>query len=166
MRTRNSFLLRSFKLALGALAVVVLAPYAWGPVYLFPEPRPFTGNHFLNPYSEWRGDWHRANFHAHGWAWFGVTNGRQPGDEVVRRYRELGYTVPGVSDYQRIAARHGVDTLPIYEHGYNIGKHHQLAIGAREVEWFDFPLWQSTRDRKSTRLNSSHIQKSRMPSSA
>ena len=32
---------------------------------------------------------------------------------------------------------------PLYEHGYNIGKHHQLAIGARKVDWFDFPIWQS-----------------------
>ena len=38
--------------------------------------------------------------------------------------------------------RPGRDTLPIYEHGYNISKRHQLAIGARRVAWFDFPLWQ------------------------
>jgi hypothetical protein len=31
----------------------------------------------------------------------------------------------------------------VYEHGYNIGKYHQLAIGAHAVEWFDFLLWQS-----------------------
>src|SRR5262249_22227640 len=61
------------------------------------------------------------------------------------RYRQLGYSVAGVSDYQRIAAFHGVDTLPLYEHGFNIGKNHQLAIGARAVDWFDFPLWQGTR---------------------
>jgi hypothetical protein len=98
----------------------------------------------LNPYAERHGVWHRGNFHAHGWAWYGITNGRQSDNEVVHRYRELGYTVPGISDYQWIAAQHGVETLPIYEHGYNIGKHHQLAIGAHDVEWFDFPLWQST----------------------
>lgn len=137
-------LLRSFKLFLVACAAIVLAPYAWGPVYSFPESRPFTGSRILNPYAERRGAWQRANFHAHGWAWFGVTNGRQPDGDVVRRYRELGYSVPGISDYQWIAAQHGIDTFPIYEHGYNIGKHHQLAIGARQVEWFDFPLWQST----------------------
>jgi hypothetical protein len=143
VKTRNSFLLRLFKL-LGATALFALAPYAWGPVYLFPEPRPFTGSHLLNPYAALGGVWQRANFHAHGRAWYGVTSGRQPDDEIARRYRELGYTVPGISDYQRIAAQHGVSTLPIYEHGYNIGKHHQLAIGAHAVEWFDFPLWQST----------------------
>src|SRR5262245_42312253 len=33
--------------------------------------------------------------------------------------------------------------MPLYEHGYNLLKHHQLAIGAHSVDWFDFPLWQS-----------------------
>ena len=144
VKTRNPFRLRFFWLFFGTLVLFVLAPYAWGPVYSFPEPRVFSGNHFLNPYGEQPGNWQRANFHAHGRAWYGITNGRQSDHEVVTRYRQLGYTVPGVSDYQRIAAQHGVPTIPLYEHGYNIGKHHQLAIGAHAVEWFDFPLWQST----------------------
>jgi hypothetical protein len=56
--------------------------------------------------------------------------------------RALGYDVAGVSNYHTIATQPGRDTLPIYEHGYNISKRHQLAIGARKVAWFDFPLWQ------------------------
>jgi hypothetical protein len=144
VKTRNPFRLRFFWLLLGALAVMVLVPYGWGPVYSFPEPRVFSGDHFFNPYAAPPGAWQRANFHAHGRAWYGITNGRQSDHEVVTRYRELGYSVPGVSDYQHIAAQHGVQTFPVYEHGYNIGKHHQLAIGARAVDWFDFPLWQST----------------------
>src|SRR5262249_28584317 len=32
--------------------------------------------------------------------------------------------------------------LSVYEHGYNVGKHHQLAIGAHSIAWFDLPLWQ------------------------
>jgi hypothetical protein len=55
----------------------------------------------------------------------------------------MGYAVAGVSDYQSIAAHHGVDTIPLYEHGFSVAKRHQLAIGAREVDWFDFPLWQT-----------------------
>ena len=31
--------------------------------------------------------------------------------------------------------------MPLYEHGYNISKEHQLAIGAERVEWLDFPFW-------------------------
>jgi hypothetical protein len=123
------------------IAVFVL-PYAWAPVYQFPDPTPFSGSRFYNPYAQLSGLWKRANLHAHGTAWGGITNGQQPSEEVAQKYRALGYDVPGVSNYQAIAAHDGVDTLPLYEHGYNIAKRHQLAIGAHQVEWFDFPLWQ------------------------
>jgi hypothetical protein len=130
------------RVALG-IAVLVLLPYAWGPIYSFPDPPPFSGQQFLNPYATLAGTWQRANLHAHGHAWIGITSGEQSDEAVAARYRELGYTIPGISNYHRIAAYEGVDTLPLYEHGFNAGKIHQLAIGAHAVEWFDFPLWQS-----------------------
>lgn len=141
--TRNPLLGRVLKRA--AIGVVLLAagPYVWGPIYQFPEPTIFSGSELWNPYTDLHGTWQRANLHAHGRAWAGLTNGRQSDAAVAQRYRELGYSVPGVSDYQHIAADSGVATLALYEHGYNLGKNHQLAIGARAVEWFDFPLWQS-----------------------
>jgi hypothetical protein len=77
-----------------------------------------------------------------------LTNGAQSNEAVVERYRDLGYAVPGVSNYQHIAAQDGVSTMPLYEHGYNVGKRHQLGIGAREVEWFDFLLWQGLSQRQ------------------
>src|SRR3954470_13978528 len=125
------------------VAALALAPYAWGPVYRFPESFPFSGTHLWNPYESLAGTWQRANLHAHGRAWSGLTTGEQSDEAVAQRYSELGYSVPGVSDYQHIAAFDGVDTMPLYEHGFNAGKNHQLAIGAHAVEWFDFPLWQS-----------------------
>ena len=130
------------RMAIG-LAILVLLPYAWAPVYRFPEPAPFAGRQFLNPYASTSGHWQRANLHAHGRAWLGLTSGTQSDADVANRYREMGYSVAGVSDYQRIAAFHGTDTLPLYEHGFNLGKNHQLAIDARAVDWFDLPLWQS-----------------------
>ena len=133
---------RLLKYSLAALLVLALLPYAWGPVYRFPEPARFSGSSWWNPYEQLVGTWQRANLHAHGRAWVGLTNGRQPDVEVVQRYRDLGYDVAGVSNYQKIAAHHGIPTLPLYEHGYSLAKSHQVAIGAREVEWFDFPLWQ------------------------
>lgn len=126
------------------LAVVVVLPYACGPLYRFPAPAPFVGSRLLNPYTNLGASWQRANLHAHGRAWSGLTNGRRQSDEqIVRAYHSFGYSVAGVSDYHHIAALEGVQTLPIYEHGYNLGKRHQLAIGAREVSWFDFPLGQT-----------------------
>jgi hypothetical protein len=131
------------KRALGILIAAVALPYAAAPVYRFPEPVEFSGEHFLNPYHGLRFNWQRANFHAHGRAWGGMTSGEQSSGDVADTYRSLGYNVPGVSNYHSIAAFDGVDTLPIYEHGFNINKRHQLAIGAQRVEWFDLLLFQS-----------------------
>jgi len=136
-------ILTTCKWVLVGAALVVALPYAWGPIYRFPAPTVFSGAHFLNPYEGLHRRWQRANLHAHGRAWSGLTNGQQSDEEVIARYKGLGYAVAGISDYQRIATLHGVPTMPLYEHGYNIGKHHQLAIGAHHVEWFDFLLWQS-----------------------
>lgn len=124
------------------VAILIAFPYLRSPVYDFPAPRPFSGGAFFNPYQNRTATWQRANLHAHGRPWWGLTNGRQTGQEIVRRYRGMGYSVPGVSDYHSIAAHHGVQTLPLYEHGYSVGKRHQLAIGAHRVDWFDFLLWQ------------------------
>jgi hypothetical protein len=127
------------------LGIVLLAllPYAWSPIYSFPDATPFAGPALWNPYESVTGTWQRANLHAHGRAWGGLTSGDQSDAEVARRYHQLGYSVAGVSDYQRIAAFGGVDTIPLYEHGFNAGKNHQLAIGAHGVDWVDFLLWQS-----------------------
>jgi hypothetical protein len=131
------------KRALMGLAILIALPYLRPPVYDFPAPRPFSGSAFVNPYANLQGTWQRANLHAHGRAWGGLSNGRQSSLDVVRKYRSMGYAVPGISNYQQIAAHHGVPTIPLYEHGYNIYKHHQLAIGAHRVTWFDLLLWQS-----------------------
>lgn len=143
MKARGSLARRVAKALFALAALLVAAPYVCGPVYRFPEPVVFSGSHLWNPYANHQGRWQRANFHAHGRAWLGMTNGRQSDEEVAQRYRDLGYDVPGVSDYQRIAAQRGVATIPAYEHGYNITKLHQLAIGAHKVVWYDFLLWQS-----------------------
>jgi hypothetical protein len=136
-------------------AIVFLAaavPYAFAPVYRFPPPRSFSGPALWNPYAHLTGSWQRANLHAHGHAWNGLTNGTHTDYEVVEAYRQRGYSVAGVSDYQWIAAQHGVPTMPLYEHGYNITKEHQLAIGAKSVEWLDFPIWTGL-DQKQFILN-------------
>jgi hypothetical protein len=134
------------------LVVLIAIPLLLAPVYRFPPPQPFAGRALWNPYARLSGTWQKANLHAHGVAWGGVTNGAQSDAEVVRAYKEHGYSVAGVSNYGSIAAFHGVDTIPLYEHGYNIPKSHQLAIGARSVVWIDFPFWQTV-DQKQLIIN-------------
>jgi len=131
------------------LLIFIAIPSLLAPVYRFPTPQPFAGPALWNPYAHLTGTWQKANLHAHGHAWGGVTNGRQSDEEVVQAYKRRGYAVAGVSNYGSIAAFHGVDTIPLYEHGYNIPKSHQLAIGARHVVWLDFPFWQTLDQKQS-----------------
>ena len=53
-----------------------------------------------------------------------------------------------------------------FNNGANSGKHEQLTFPLLAADPTPASMWRIYEDRKSTRLNSSHIQKSRMPSSA
>jgi hypothetical protein len=130
-----------YKRILAGIIVFLVLPYARSPIYRFPPPQPFTGSQLWNPYSGLEHRWRRANFHAHGRAWGGLTSGAQSDADVLAAYRRIGYDIATVSDYQHISQASASD-IPSYEHGFNVGKHHQLAIGAHDVQWFDFPFWQ------------------------
>jgi hypothetical protein len=131
-----------FKSSLTTLTIVLALPYACAPAYRFEAPRAFVGSHFYNPYASASHTWRRANLHAHGESWLGLTSSQQTDVEVAEAYRAHRYSVAVISDYQKIATEPGTSTVPAYEHGYNFGKHHQLALGASRVSWFDFPVWQ------------------------
>jgi hypothetical protein len=123
-----------------------LLPYLTCPFYRFPEPRAFSGAGFYNPYAGvGSSPWRTANLHAHGRVWGGVTEGRQPDSAIVNHYRALGYDVADVSNYQYIDQDLARDrrNIPTYEHGYNVLKAHFLVLGARSVDWFDFPYGQT-----------------------
>lgn len=139
--------------ALAFLAPVVLGgcrPYTLFPDYRFQTPTPFEGSRLFDPYSGATGRWWKANFHAHAYAWRGMTNGHQSAREVRRFYRHLGYDIACVSNYQSIDTGDpgDSDVIPVYEHGYNLHKIHELVIGAKRVTWLDFPLDQSLSDRQ------------------
>jgi hypothetical protein len=130
---------------------VAVAPYVVCPVYHFATPAPFRGAVFYNPYanSPAGSQWRTANFHAHGRAWGGLTEGHQTDSAVVAHYyNQLGYDIAGVSDYQHIDHRHDSTFIPTYEHGYNVLKNHMLAINAHRIVWFDFPLPQSRSEKQ------------------
>src|SRR5579862_3465455 len=138
--------------AIGIPLGIAVAPYAMCPVYRFPAPAPFGGAAFYNPYAESPAgsQWRTANFHAHGRAWGGLTEGHQPDSVVVDYYyRKLDYDIAGVSDYLQID-RHRTDSsfIPAYEHGFNALKTHLSGINARAVVWLDFPLPQSRSEKQ------------------
>lgn len=102
-------------------------------LYEFPIPQSFSGPVLYNPYANAQGPWLKCNFHAHAKTHFGLTNGKQPGDEVIDHYRDLNYDLISISDYQSINPHQNTDSpcfVPFYEHGYNINKSHQLVSGS------------------------------------
>ena len=117
------------------------------PVYNFSEPIAFQGKEWYNPYTAIdTNDLKLSNFQIQSKSYGGVTNGRNNSSErVFSTYKNLGYDVITISDYMKINY-YQEDSLPhvaVYEHGYGAFKNHQVCIGASEVMWLDFPLFQS-----------------------
>lgn len=136
------------RFAFGIVLATIVAgcwPYILAPAYGFSQPASFSGPRLWNPYAAARGRWWKANFHAHSRAWDGLTAGHSSVADVHRMYRKLGYDIVGVSNYQQIDGGRLTDPdfIPIYEHGYNVRKVHELVIGAKRVTWLDFPFGQT-----------------------
>ncbi len=132
---------------LAIIIVLVALQYLFSPVYDFPEPQPFSGKKWYNPYDSMNSTaWIKGNFQVQSRVWGGVTDGRKnPSKLIFEVYGKLGYEVIGISDYQKIN-KFGKDMksyVPVYEHGYGIKKNHQVLIGAKKVLWRDYPLYQS-----------------------
>jgi len=120
--------------------------YLFSVFYEFPEPTPFQGRFFVNPYENVKENkWKKANFHAHTYAWAGITNGKTTPEQMRDVYAKLGYEIISISDYQKINAYFKNDDfyIPVYEHGYGIRKTHQLSIGARKATLLDYPFFQT-----------------------
>jgi hypothetical protein len=134
------------------LHILIFGPLIITPVYNFPPTKPFSGDKIWNPYDNLEIDqWKKANFQVQSRAWGGITDGRNNTfDKVWKKYDELNYDFIGISDYQKIntVAKDSSGYIPIYEHGYNFWKTHQVNIGAKEVLWLDFPFFQTTNQKQ------------------
>lgn len=128
---------------------VSLVLYIWAPIYHFPEPKPFSGKNWHNPYQHLDTlNWKRANFHGHTNAWGKVADGKKTTiDDILRVYgKELNYDIYSISNYQKITIPEGEEAtwIPGYEHGFSLKKAHHVIIGADKVVWYDLPFFQST----------------------
>lgn len=144
----RTFLRRFYKTFLGLFLGVFFLPFLISPVYNFPEYAPFSGDKIWNPYEGIDStQWQKGNFQIQSLAWGGITDGsNNPTEDIYELYESLDYDIIGISDYMKINKYYDnrVDYIPIYEHGYNIRKTHQVNIGAKKVYWLDFPLYQTT----------------------
>ncbi len=127
------------------LFVISLFSYILSPVYDFPEPAPFSGDHYFNPYETTDSLWLKGNFNASAIVWGGMTDGADTHEEMYKFYRSHDYDIVGYSDYMKISppVKDQNIFIPLYEHGYSIWKRHQLVLGARKVNWIDFVFTQT-----------------------
>lgn len=122
-------------------------------VYNQKPTKPFSGNKWHNPYKELNQldeNWQYGNFHAHGEGWF-FSNGHGSEKELATFYLDsLGYDWAGISNYQKIS-RHNYKgkLVSVYEHGYGLGKQHQLVLGSTKESWFDFPFIQFSNQKQT-----------------
>ena len=121
--------------------------------YVYAPPIPFQGDSIVNPYQGTNGNNVQvANFHAH--TKNGFLNGKGSPIDVYAKYDSIGVDIHPVSQYHNIDTSGLSNTgyIPVYEHGYNIGKTHQLIIGANRVINKDFVFFQQTGNTRTTLL--------------
>jgi hypothetical protein len=115
--------------------------------YRFSEPHPFKGDYVYNPYryidnSKWR----RAGFHSHTHKFIGQPKKSLRIAQIMDSlYKCFDYNIIGLSDYQSINRFEDKNKcfVPVYEHGYQYYKNHQLVINPGRVTWLDFPFPQT-----------------------
>ncbi len=134
------------------LAYALLVPFLWGPIYDFPAPQAFSGKHFYNPYQSIdSAAWFKGNYHAHANPFGVLTDGRNNTSQAIfNRYDSLNYKSFSITNYMQIDTFHSDLSryLPAYEHGYSPIKYHQLALDAKRVFYFDYPLFQFTSNKQ------------------
>lgn len=134
------------------LLLIFYLKYITCPVYNFQEGKPFSGDKIYNPYENMNPDnWHRGNFQIQSRAWGGLTSGRGNSNEKIHElYKSLGYDIIGTSDYMKIN-EFGMDKpgyVPVYEHGYNLKKRHQVLLGTKDVLWKDYLFFQTIHNKQ------------------
>lgn len=127
--------------------ILIVFQFVVNPKYSFPEPHSFQGKYIYNPYRNVDiKKWKRANFHAHTRKFF------EHSDKATRSitlidslYKSFDFNIISISDYQFINRYESKNRwfIPVYEHGYQYYKNHQLAINSKKVCWLDFPFRQT-----------------------
>ncbi len=127
--------------------ILLIFQFALNPQYTFPDTHPFHGEFIYNPYRNIdTAKWRMANFHAH------TAKMLESPKRVARSallldslYQYFGYNIFSISDYQSINIREKKYDwyVPVYEHGYQYYKNHQLVLNAKKISWLDFPFPQT-----------------------
>jgi hypothetical protein len=142
-----------FFLPLILISIILMLQFVVNIKYTFPEPHAFRGEYLYNPYNGMDSTkWVKANFHAHTRLFLGLTDGAANTNQVLDSfYTYFDYGIFGISNYQKIDKFQDRDKMfvPVYEHGYQYYKNHQLVINARKVRWLDFFFRQTLSNKQS-----------------
>ncbi len=142
------------------IMTILIFQFAINTKYTFPEPHPFEGEYLYNPYKGMDSlQWKKANFHAHTRMFLGLTDGAANSSKSLDSiYEYFDYDIIGISNYQSIDKFESKNRwfIPVYEHGYQYYKNHQLVINAKKVNWLDF-VFRQTLSNKQTIID--HLKK-------
>jgi len=115
-----------------------------GPIYDFGGPVPFSGDRIYNPYSglDTSAGWSRTNLHTHTHASKWINECELYPDSVLAFYQRYGYDVVTFSNHMELTEYPGdaCRQVWVYEHGWNLAKHHNLVFNPRGVNYWDIPL--------------------------
>jgi hypothetical protein len=138
------------------IVIALILQFGINVKYKFPEPHPFNGGYLYNPYSNIDTSmWKISNFHAHTHKFAGNTNTTLKNSwSLDSLYSYLGYDIISISDYQNINKFESKKLwyIPVYEHGYQYYKNHQLVLNAKKVNWTDY-FFRQTLNNKQFVLN-------------
>jgi hypothetical protein len=131
------------------LSFLLIDQYILSSKYFFYSTSSFSGDSLYNPYQDINlRESKIANFHAH--AKNGFLNGKGDPKDIRNQYKKIGVDIAGVSQFNSLQ-KSVVDTndsIFIYEHGFNLGKTHQLIIGARNVVPKDYLFFQTIHNKQ------------------
>ncbi|HEX7494091.1 MAG TPA: hypothetical protein VF346_07720 [Bacteroidales bacterium] len=138
------------------ILIILTLQYLVTPKYTYPEPGVFAGDYIFNPYRNIDpAKWRMANFHAHTRKIFDKTKSASKSNILLdSTYKSFDYDITSISDYEYINLYESKNKwfIPVYEHGYQYYKNHQLVLNAKKVSWLDFPFRQ-TLDNKQFIIN-------------
>ncbi|MGB8489427.1 MAG: hypothetical protein WCE64_00065 [Bacteroidales bacterium] len=145
-------MLKTFFFLIVVIFSLIILQFAVNTKYSFPEPQPFKGDYLYNPYKDMDlSKWKMANFHAHTRLYGGLTNGAANTDQALDSYyRQFGYDIINISNYQNINTFESGNRwyIPVYEHGYQYYKNHQIVLNAKRIRWLDYPFRQTLHNKQ------------------
>ncbi len=126
-------------LILALVSLLILSEMS--PIYSFKESGQFEGDFIYDPYASYNAEygWKRTNIHTHTHASNWINECEYYPDSVLDFYRQYGYDYVFFSNHMELTT-YPADSqcdIPLYEHGYNFAKLHNLSFNPKRINYYD-----------------------------